>query len=219
VILANDTPVTMHNTMRPSPSKLRRRKAEAQLKKIITLSLFSLLLLVKPSLATLYEWNGSLSITDYNTTITTINITDTYTIDDVDVKIDLVHTYDNDLDIWLVSPAGTVELSTDNGRRRNNYSNTWFDDEAAVSITRGRAPFAGIYRPEGLLSDLDGYSVYGNWELQIYDDCFWDSGTLYSFALEITGDSSQPVPEPCTMLLVGSGLLGLAGFRKKIRKK
>ena len=35
---------------------------------------------------------------------------------------------------------------------------------------------------------------------------------------EIPNPIPNPVPEPATMLLLGSGLLGLAGFRKKFKR-
>lgn len=33
-----------------------------------------------------------------------------------------------------------------------------------------------------------------------------------------TGNGTAPVPEPTTLMLLGSGLIGLAGFRKKMKK-
>lgn len=68
------------------------------------------------------------------------------------VQLNFTHTFDGDLDIYLVSPGGQVlELSTDNGGGNDNFTNTVFCDNAATNITAGAAPFTGTFRPEGTL--------------------------------------------------------------------
>ena len=121
--------------------------------------------------------------------LSTLTITDSGAIIDLDVLINLEHTYAADNDVFLIAPDGTrVELFTDVGGGGDNFVNTVLDDEAASSIASGAAPFTGSWRPEGSLAALDGVDINGPWTLEITDDFPFDvdNGVLLGWSLWIT---------------------------------
>ncbi len=100
------------------------------------------------------------------------------------VVINIDHTWDADLDIYIEDPNGTqVELTTDNGSSDDNYTYTSFARGASTDITSGSAPFNGFYLPEGSFSDLDGNNADGTWYLVVTDDAGGDQGHIYSWSL------------------------------------
>jgi len=116
-------------------------------------------------------------------------------ITDVDVVVDITHTFDADLDVFLTSPVGTVvELFTDVGDSEDNFTNTILDDEAATAIVDGIAPFSGSFRPEGSLSDFDSQSSVGTWVLSITDDVAADEGVLNEWSIVVEGIGPAPTP-------------------------
>ena len=129
---------------------------------------------------------GSAIDSAFPTTLDTVTLTSTDVITDVNVTLNITHTWDSDLDIFLISPTGTsVELSTDNGSSGDNYTGTTFSDAAATSITSGSAPFTGTFQPETPLSALNGEAIAGVWTLSITDDAGGDVGTLVSWTLDV----------------------------------
>ena len=105
----------------------------------------------------------------------------------ITVTVDITHSFDYDLDIFLIAPnAAGIELSTDNGGSNDNYHMTTFSDGALNSILVGSAPFDGFFRPEQALSLLMPGNAGGNWTLKVADDAALDTGTLDFWSLTLT---------------------------------
>jgi subtilisin-like proprotein convertase family protein len=123
-----------------------------------------------------------------------ITVTNDIIISDVNVTINLNHTFDGDLEIKLVGPDNIeVMLSNRNGGGGDNYTNTIFDAAAGSSIASGSAPFAGSFTPDGDLNDLNGLSSVGDWKLVITDRAAADGGTLLDWTLQLCASTSLSV--------------------------
>ncbi|MEQ9411932.1 MAG: proprotein convertase P-domain-containing protein [Fuerstiella sp.] len=126
-------------------------------------------------------------VKDRDVTLSRINVVDQVSrVTDVNVTLTLQHGFIPDLDVTLVSPQGTrVRLFSDLRSNETNMTNTILDDEAAVRIVDGVAPYTGRFIPEQLLSKFDGEDPSGTWTLEIVDDNVTDDGTLFSWSLDI----------------------------------
>ncbi|MBK9639181.1 MAG: proprotein convertase P-domain-containing protein [Bacteroidetes bacterium] len=111
----------------------------------------------------------------------------------INLSLNITHTYDADLDIWLIAPDSTyIELSTGNGGSGNNYVNTNFYDTVPNFIENGSAPFSGSYRPEGLINDVNNtQNPNGVWKLFIRDTYPTDSGVLMSWNITFGNNPPQ----------------------------
>jgi subtilisin-like proprotein convertase family protein len=136
-------------------------------------------------------------------------VPDHYIVEDIDVAVTITHSNVFDLQLYLQSPAGTkICLNMYNSDRDffkgQNYTQTIFDDEAAIPIEQADAPFTGRFRPiqPFKLSLFDGEDACGQWKLQVYDAYYSDRGTLNNFEIIVT-----TTPEPETFLLLLSGAM------------
>jgi subtilisin-like proprotein convertase family protein len=137
------------------------------------------------------------AIPDAGTTTSVLAIAEVGTIVDLNVKLNINHESDGNLDIYLIAPDGTrVELFTDVGGISSDFVDTVLDNEAGQQITEGSAPFTDSYRPEGSLADFYSKDVSGTWTLEVTDDWGGNTGTLNSWSLIAKLQVKGPVPSP-----------------------
>jgi subtilisin-like proprotein convertase family protein len=121
------------------------------------------------------------------------------TVSQLNVSLNIDHTLDQNLDVSLFSPDGTlVDLFSGVGGTGQNFRNTVLADDAAISIASGTAPFTGRFRPLNPLAAFDGKTFNGLWVLILSDPNLSDVATLNSWSLT-TGSitvSSPDVPKP-----------------------
>jgi subtilisin-like proprotein convertase family protein len=127
---------------------------------------------------------------------------------DLTVTTDITHTWSQDLDIFLISPAGSrVTLTTDNGGNLQNvfHGATWTDKAGETNppgpVTlvdmSNNVPVSPV-APEEPLGALRGEDPNGDWVLEVHDDDALLTGTLVSWGLELVTLATAPASNEST---------------------
>ncbi|MCK0160898.1 reprolysin-like metallopeptidase [Allomuricauda sp. F6463D] len=104
---------------------------------------------------------------------------------DVNVNLELDHTYLEDLIITLISPSGTEVTLISNTCGDLNNINVIFDDDGDPIECTGNPAISGTVTPLGSLTSLKGESILGEWILEIEDTAAGDGGSLIGFSLDM----------------------------------
>lgn len=106
------------------------------------------------------------------------------TITDVDVDVELDHTYLGDL-LIDVTHAGTSVLLHNRCGTEEDLDVT-YDDEAAAAFNCAQSNQGLVVQPVGSLTTLDGVAVGSNWTLFVEDELAADTGTLTQWCVTIS---------------------------------
>ncbi|MFQ5462293.1 MAG: S8 family serine peptidase, partial [Phycisphaerae bacterium] len=138
----------------------------------------------------------------------TINVPDSVVIGDIDVDLDISHTWVGDLTV-TVSHLGTTVTVIDRpgvpassfGCSNDNFSGIILDDEgtggAIESQCATNLSSPPNYTPEQSLSAFDGMDSAGAWVITVYDSVSADGGTLNSWSLHIDSVGNNPCTGGC----------------------
>jgi len=156
------------------------------------------------------------AITDLMPVTITVDVPDDVQITDINLTLNILHTFISDLMITLQSPTGTVstiKMANSCGGGDNIVDATFDDDGGDLPqncADTGITP--GTYMPVTPLSVYNGESAAGTWTLTILDTLTGDTGMFQNLTLEYctdevlstddnVGNAFQFFPNPAKNLL------------------
>ena len=144
-----------------------------------------------PNQVKTYSNTTALKLLSGRTSTSTLTVADSYPIFKLNVQVNITQVSDNNLvNLILTAPDGTaVTLLWYMNNSGANFTNTTFDDAAALAIAAGSAPFTGSFRPQVLLNAFDGKNVHGTWTLSLQENAT-GKNVLNSWSLIVTGPGS-----------------------------
>jgi subtilisin-like proprotein convertase family protein len=149
-----------------------------------------------------YWRDTQVPINDLATASSTIDVQDAFTIQSMQVMVDIEHAAAGQLLIRLIGPTGTYVLSQYNGGAYENYHNVIFDPLvtpfpcAGAPLPTAAIPglpisdpsnltayYNGVYVPSPGPAFSTGGSAIGQWTLQVFDNAAGKTGVLRKWGL------------------------------------
>jgi subtilisin-like proprotein convertase family protein len=141
--------------------------------------------------------NLAISITDNGKDFTqshAINISDSTTITDVNIGVDITHNYIGDLAIAVLSPDNTqILLKSSKDCSDEENIKVSFNDDAVLFNCQNASSNASGKSLNDMLSSFNGENTFGNWTIKVGDYEPGDLGTLNSWYLEICETTETPL--------------------------
>ena len=130
----------------------------------------------------------------------TISVPDAGSVSDLQIALNISHTYQSDLIVDLTSPGGTTIRLIDRVNRTINCGSAnanivaTLSDASGASIENYGAAGAS-YSPMQALSAFDGETITGDWVLTVRDASTFDVGVLNSWSLQLPTSSDFAVAD------------------------
>jgi subtilisin-like proprotein convertase family protein len=133
----------------------------------------------------------SISASGTPTITSTLNIPVGASITDLNVILNISHTWISDLTVTLTSPTGTVVTLFTGICTDSDNAVATFDDSGVAIICGANPAISGTVTPNSSLAAFNGQNSTGVWTLTISDAFNHDGGALNSWSLNMC--TSQPV--------------------------